>query len=72
MLTKRTVGRDGTIDLGNSGASIRVVKCSGNFVTLQVIAPPTVVVRLVEDVLTQQGCDEVQNAPRPNPPCRLD
>lgn len=66
MLTNRFVGRQDSIVLDELlGVSIRVVSCDGESVTLEVIAPPSVLVRVSEDVFLQACCDEVQYVPRP-------
>lgn len=68
MLTNRFVGRQDSLVLDKLlGVSIRVVSCDGDSVALEVIAPPSVSVRIAEDVFPQACCDEVQYAPRPSP-----
>ena len=67
MLTNRFVGRQDSLVLDELGVSIRVVRCDGNSVALEVTAPPSMSVRVAEDVLPQPCCDEVQNALRPSP-----
>ena len=72
MLTNRFTDRNSDINLDHLGVSIRVVSCNGDFVTLEVIAPPTVEVRLAEDVFPKECCDESQHVSRPNPLGRLE
>lgn len=67
MLTNRFVGRQDSIVLDELGVTIRVVSCDGDSVDLEVIAPPSVSVRVADDVFPQTYCDEVQDAPRPSP-----
>ena len=67
MLMNRFVTRQDSIVLDDLGVSIRVVRCDGNSVALEVTAPPSMSVRAAEDVLPQPCCDEVQDAPHPSP-----
>ncbi len=66
MLMNRFVSRHDSIVLDELGVSIRVVSCDGDSVALEVIAPPSVLVRVAEDDFPQTCCDEVQYAHRPS------
>ena len=66
MLTNRFVGRQDSIVLDELGVSIRVVSCDDDSVDLEVIAPPSVLVRVAEDVFPPACCGEVQYVPRPS------
>lgn len=52
MLTNHSVDRQDGIVLDELGVSIRVVSCDGDSVALEVIAPPSVLVRVAEDVFS--------------------
>jgi len=67
MATNRFVDRKSDINLDGLGVCIRIVSCDGDSVALEVISPPTVEVRLAEDVFPQDFCNEAQHVPRPNP-----
>ena len=66
MLTNRFVGRHDSLVLDELGVSIRVVSCDGDSVDLEVIAPPSVLVRAAEEILPQAYCGEVQDVPCPS------
>lgn len=67
MLMNRFVTRHDSIVLDDLGVSIRVVRCDGDSVALEVTAPPSMSVRAAEDVFPQPCNDETENAPRPSP-----
>lgn len=66
MLTNRFVSRHDSIVLDELGVSIRVVRCNGDSVDLEVIAPPSVPVRVAEADFSQTFRDETQNDLRPS------
>lgn len=67
MLTNRFVGRHDSLVLDDLGVRIRVVRCDGDSVSLEVIAPATMPVRAIKDVSPQTDSDEVQDVLRPSP-----
>jgi len=67
MLTNYIASRNGyinlDINLDSLGVNIRAVRCAGDSVNLEVIAPPIAEVRLAEDVFPQDSCNEAQMSP---------